>query len=482
MRELKELKTLLELSKNHFTKLTFEASVTTGLEQTALDELFEKFGKNIKACFSRGRVFFNTKFDKYQSYKLLRSVDRVNVLAGFTTVSLTNDLQLKSKDLDEIKNTVKVFDWEKVIAIWQEIEGFDGNLYPTRKQYERASSNNFSTKDQASEKSDSENDEVEFKCEKVFFEKTQLEKALDSVLTLSDDENNITVNNNDNKIPRFRVTCNRVGEKHTFSSQEAATAFGGLLQDKFNWIVDLSHYDIEIILEVNNEDVYAGIALNKKSNHFRNITFFSLTTLRATICYNLLRLCNVKPGDIVVDPMCGCGAIPIEGTLSFPNAYFLGGDIHDKAAVKTRCNINALEKNLKIDNLKWDSTRLPLRTNSIDVFVSDFPFGKRCGTKANNKALFKNALNDLARVLKKKSGRCVILTADKTSFNVAYQLTKTFWKLRKNFIINIGGIRSSCFVLERTEEEFQLKLSRKEKRALAFQQWLKEKGFNKRND
>lgn len=46
--------------------------------------------------------------------------------------------------------------------------------------------------------------------------------------------------------------------------------------------------------------------------HHRNIVNFGPTTLRSTICYNLLKLANPKVGDIIVDPMCGGGSIPIE--------------------------------------------------------------------------------------------------------------------------------------------------------------------------
>lgn len=58
--------------------------------------------------------------------------------------------------------------------------------------------------------------------------------------------------------------------------------------------------------------MYYGIALTKESKHHRNINFFGPTTLRATICYNLLRLAQPKVGDIIIDPMCGGGSIPIE--------------------------------------------------------------------------------------------------------------------------------------------------------------------------
>lgn len=477
MRNLSELKTLVSLSNCNFTKLTFEASVTTGFEKVAEEEVLEKFGFSSKVYSSRGRVFFNTNFDKYQIFRSLRSVDRVNILSGYTTVCLSGNPECKSDDLEVIQNTVKVFNWDKALTIWVESINFIGNVYPTKREYEEAVIG-FDNKYSISEESRETLDEVTFISEKLNFEKTALEKALDSVISdsESDDEKINNLNSLKSKqIPRFRVTCNRVGQNHSFSSQEAATAFGGYLQDKFNWIVDLSNYDLEIILEINNEEVYAGIALNKMSNHFRNIKFFGVTTLRATICYNMLRLCNVQPGEFVIDPMCGSGSIPIEGGLAFPKIYFLGGDKNENAVIRTKCNTEALNNNLQIDSILWDATCLPLRENSVDVFVSDFPFGKRCGSIYNNKNLYKSALRELARTLRLSTGRCVILTADKSSLELAFQQTKLYWKQKKHLHVNIGGLNCSCFVLHRTNEEYELKLSRKEKKILAAKERLKKK-------
>lgn len=54
------------------------------------------------------------------------------------------------------------------------------------------------------------------------------------------------------------------------------------------------------------------LRVTHESKHRRNIASFGPTTLRSTICYNLLRLANPKPGDIIIDPMCGGGSIPVE--------------------------------------------------------------------------------------------------------------------------------------------------------------------------
>ena len=59
--------------------------------------------------------------------------------------------------------------------------------------------------------------------------------------------------------------------------------------------------------------VYFCLTLTRDSLFKRNISHFGPTTLRATICSALLTMADVKPGDVVVDPMCGGGSIPIEG-------------------------------------------------------------------------------------------------------------------------------------------------------------------------
>lgn len=48
------------------------------------------------------------------------------------------------------------------------------------------------------------------------------------------------------KLIKFRVTCNRAGDKHSFSSNEAARDFGGAVQEFFLWKADMTKFDIEV--------------------------------------------------------------------------------------------------------------------------------------------------------------------------------------------------------------------------------------------
>lgn len=48
------------------------------------------------------------------------------------------------------------------------------------------------------------------------------------------------------------------------------------------------------------------------------------------------------PGDIVCDPMCGGGSIPIEAALNWPTSVHFCGDHHDLAPPRTLANVQNL--------------------------------------------------------------------------------------------------------------------------------------------
>jgi len=107
------------------------------------------------------------------------------------------------------------------------------------------------------------------------------------------------------------VTCNRTGD-HRFKSQECAAILGSIINETYHWTVSMKEYDIEVVLNIKEKHFYVCLTLTRESLHKRNLISFGPTSLRATIAYNMLRMADIQTGDIVCDPMCGSGAIPIE--------------------------------------------------------------------------------------------------------------------------------------------------------------------------
>jgi tRNA G10 N-methylase Trm11 len=112
--------------------------------------------------------------------------------------------------------------------------------------------------------------------------------------------------------------------------------------------------------------------------------------------------------------------------------------------------LNFARKSAAVDTFLWDACRLPLKTNSIDVFITDLPFGKKSGSMVKNWQLYPEVLLEMARVCQVKTGRAAILTKDKKAISKAYTQTAQFWRKRFTYWINIGGLQAGVYVLQRT--------------------------------
>ncbi|XP_023234421.1 THUMP domain-containing protein 3-like [Centruroides sculpturatus] len=114
----------------------------------------------------------------------------------------------------------------------------------------------------------------------------------------------------------------------------------------------------------------------------------------------------------------------MDGALNWPNSFHICGDNHPLAWSRTLQNVQAVNRKLanennsiRLDIFQWDACSLPLRNSSVDVFVTDLPFGKRMGSKFDNRKLYPSLLNEMARVCKNKNGRAVLLTQDKKTMS-----------------------------------------------------------------
>jgi len=374
--------------------VTIEASCITGFECAAAEEVQSKLGVEDVKEFT-GRVLFDIDPAKIEKVLKLRTVDNIWVIIGART---DFDFSKSEEESYEMLTdyTLNKLLWSKGLKTWNSIfKYFDDST-------------------------DLHNEEKRPRLE---------------------------------KIPNFRCTCYRTGENvHKFGSMDVARHVGGQIQEKFGWGVKMKGFDIEVVINIDSNQAYFGIGLTRESLFKRNITHFGPTTLRATICASLLQLAKIQPGDVVCDPMCGGGSIPIEGALAFSQGFFLGGDNHDLATKRTGNNLKEFDRKIQADSIQWDATNIPLRDNSVDVLISDLPFGKRSGSKADNRVLYPQLLNSMARVVRPRTGRAVLLTQDKTSmFKSAGKFSK-FWKISKQMYCNIGGLAALVFLMSRTDE------------------------------
>ncbi|XP_028302651.1 tRNA (guanine(6)-N(2))-methyltransferase THUMP3 [Gouania willdenowi] len=442
--------TQTEASTGSMLTVTIGATVPTGFEHTAAEEVKEKIGVDAKISKDRGRIYFPVTSDELHQVHQLRSVDNL-----FVVVEEYDHYQFKeSKDetLTELQELASKLPWTNALEIWKLNRGLK------RKKHHRKGVNQTKAKP-GSETGDVPAADTEHPVPPQAMSASEGEAKEDNTPDLEISEQDSQQAAPEAKIIKFRVTCNRAGDKHSFSSNEAARDFGGAVQEFFQWKADMTKFDIEVLLNIHNEEVVIGIALTEESLHRRNISHFGPTTLRSTLCYGMLRLCRPQISDIILDPMCGTGAIPLEGALEFNSSFYIAGDNNDMAVNRTVNNVCHIQKRrankdstpgLPIDTVRWDLCNLPLRTSSVDIIITDMPFGKRMGSRKKNWDLYPSCLREMARVCRPGSGKAVLLTQDKKCFAKAISKMGGLWRRMHTVWVNVGGLHAGVYLLKRT--------------------------------
>uniref|UniRef100_A0A3P8PSC1 Ribosomal RNA large subunit methyltransferase K/L-like methyltransferase domain-containing protein n=1 Tax=Astatotilapia calliptera TaxID=8154 RepID=A0A3P8PSC1_ASTCA len=88
-------------------------------------------------------------------------------------------------------------------------------------------------------------------------------------------------------------------------------------------------------------------------------------------------------------------------------------NIHNEEMV---IGIGAIEFSSSFYICSGNLCSLPIRTSSVDIIITDMPFGKRMGSKKKNWDLYPLCLREMARVCRPGSGKAVLLTQDKKCF------------------------------------------------------------------
>jgi 23S rRNA G2445 N2-methylase RlmL len=228
----------------------------------------------------------------------------------------------------------------------------------------------------------------------------------------------------------------------------------------------MKNYDLEVYANISEKHLYVCITLTPDCLDMRNIKVTGLTTLKAVYCYAMLRLAKIETGDIVLDPMAGTGAIPVESAATWLDdevyAYSLAGEISAAPLDKCKVNMNMTggpddKRRPPGDMLRLDVTRMPFKDNSIDVLVSDLPFGRRHGSKKGNKVLYPALLNDMARIARLKTGRAVLLTQDTHAIRLAYDANRDLWHEKMYSNVKVGNLHCHFHLFQRNETKYQAK-------------------------
>ncbi|XP_063117897.1 THUMP domain-containing protein 2 isoform X2 [Rattus norvegicus] len=121
-----------------------------------------------------------------------------------------------------------------------------------------------------------------------------------------------------------------------------------------------------------------------------------------------LRKPDLEAGALVLDPMCGLGTILVEAAEEWPDVFYVGADVSDSQLLGACDNLKAAGLAHRIELLKGSVADLPLPAQSVDVIISDIPFGKKFKLGKDIKSI----LQEMERVLHVDGVMILLLSED----------------------------------------------------------------------
>jgi tRNA (guanine6-N2)-methyltransferase len=247
----------------------------------------------------------------------------------------------------------------------------------------------------------------------------------------------------------FRVTTNRTGHDHAFSSTEVQQYAGAGLLVQYTRTVSLKNFDFEIRCDVFDNLAVVGLQLTLTSltNRHERV-YLPRVSLQPHMAYALLAQARIKETDQhLLDPFCGAGTTLLEAASLYPWLSLTGTDYGEKAT-------NGVFENLQHAGLLDRASTLQLdvydlsqvyENGAFDVIVTNPPFGIKLNRQKAFQAFYGHFLEQAAYLLK-PGGRLVLLATK-------WVMLKKQIKRQERFIINdiqkvkMGGVDTRIFSL-----------------------------------
>lgn len=175
------------------------------------------------------------------------------------------------------------------------------------------------------------------------------------------------------------------------------------------------------------------------------------TSLRPSVAYCLCQLAGVERHHLLLDPMAGCGTIPLEGHFSLGVRGSMAGDLDAEAVRAAHHNGCCLARHHGLsspDVLRWDARRLPLRDGCVDRVVCDMPFGNLCGRVKHRFPLYLIALQEIGRVLRPGTGLALVLLQSRKVHDLLDRVRPSLVP-SDVFPLEMNGLKVSVCVLRR---------------------------------
>ncbi len=244
---------------------------------------------------------------------------------------------------------------------------------------------------------------------------------------------------NSGKIKTFRLV---VSQENKLVSLE--TSLRGRLEKRLSQAsglrVDRSRPDTEFWLLSRREG--NRYFLKRLSRHTAYDKLLDPGELHPELAYMMCWLTSPKHTDIVLDPFCGHGAIPLQRCKRFPYREILAFDKDEKVLARARQKLPKRPE-LRLEARDAFELRKLLPAGSVDAVITDPPWGFYGDVGMEIPEFYRRLLPELSFLLK-SGGRLVLLTAAKEEFLSALSACPELL-LEKSYRVLVSGKKCGLY-------------------------------------
>ena len=192
------------------------------------------------------------------------------------------------------------------------------------------------------------------------------------------------------------------------SQRQIQGAFSKRIVAKLGAECNLRDYDMALKISLLKRNALASIDLEIQPGNIPKIEMHP-TPLLPPIAYCMIRLASPKNGELLVDPMCGCGTIPIMAALEWKSLTILGSDISSDYVECAKRNAETLGIKKGVNFIVSDIADLGGKVADTNIIAVNPPYGIAVRTQNEIGGVYDILFEKASKILV-KGGRIAIVS------------------------------------------------------------------------
>jgi tRNA G10 N-methylase Trm11 len=192
------------------------------------------------------------------------------------------------------------------------------------------------------------------------------------------------------------------------SQRQIQGAFSKRIVEMLNAECNLKTYDTSLKISLLKKMAVASIDFEIQPGNMPKLETHP-TPLLPPIAYLMIRLSSPRQHEQLLDPMCGCGTIPLMAAIEWKNLNVRGSDINSDYVSCAKRNAKTVGVADRVRFVTRDIGDLSNEETNVEIIAVNPPYGIALPSQGDVQKLYRKLLEESSKLLS-RNGRIVLIT------------------------------------------------------------------------